>query len=152
MSIAPAITQNYPELNHAQRAIVGHLDGPVLVIAGPGSGKTYSIVLRALNLLLLKKVYPRQLALCTFTEKAAFEMRDRLATAARKVGYVGDLSELTVSTIHSFCNRVLTQHRHRTKLGHSFDTLDDLTQLLFIFEHFGEIIGQPENGLFLLRP
>lgn len=79
-------------------------------------------------------------------------MRDRLATAARKVGYVGDLSELTVSTIHSFCNRVLTQHRHRTKLGHSFDTLDDLTQLLFIFEHFGEIIGQPENGLFLLRP
>ena len=151
MSIAPAITQHYPELNDAQRAIVGHLDGPLLVIAGPGSGKTYSIVLRALNLLLLKKVHPRQLALCTFTEKAAFEMRDRLATAARKVGYSEDLSELTVSTIHSFCNRVLTQHRHRTKLGHSYDTLDDLTQLLFIFEHFGEIIGPPENGLFLRR-
>ena len=151
MSIATAITQHYPELNDAQRAIVGHLDGPVLVIAGPGSGKTYSIVLRALNLLLLEKAHPRQLALCTFTEKAAFEMRDRLATAARKVGYTGDLSELTVSTIHSFCNRVLTQHRHRTELGHSFDTLDDLTQLLFIFEHFDEIIGPPENGLFLLR-
>ena len=151
MSIAPAIAQHYPELNDAQRAIVGHLDGPVLVIAGPGSGKTYSIVLRALNLLLLEKAHPRQLVLCTFTEKAAFEMRDRLATAARKVDYVGDLSELTVSTIHSFCNRVLTQHRHRTELGHSFDTLDDLTQLLFIFEHFDEIIGPPENGLFLLR-
>ena len=151
MSIAPAITQHYPALNDAQRAIVGHLDGPLLVIAGPGSGKTYSIVLRALNLLLLEKAQPRQLVLCTFTEKAAFEMRDRLAAAARKVGYAGDLSELTVSTIHSFCNRILTQHRHRTELGHSFDTLDELTQLLFIFEHFDEIVGPPENDLFLLR-
>ena len=150
MSIAPAITQYYPALNDAQRAIVGHLDGPLLVIAGPGSGKTYSIVLRALNLLLLEKAQPRQLVLCTFTEKAAFEMRDRLAAAARKVGYTADLSELTVSTIHGFCSRILTQHRHRTELGHGFDTLDDLTQLLFIFEHFEEIIGPAENDRFLL--
>lgn len=149
MSIAPAIAEHYPALNDAQRAIVGHLDGPLLVIAGPGSGKTFSIVLRALNLLLLEKALPRQLVLCTFTEKAAFEMRDRLAAAARKVGYTNDLSELAVSTIHSFCNRVLTQHRHRTELGHSFDTLDELTQLLFVFEHFDEIIGPPENDLFL---
>ena len=151
MNIAPAISQHYPELNDAQRDIVGHLDGPLLVIAGPGSGKTYSIVLRALNLLLMEKVHPKQLALCTFTEKAAFEMRDRVATVARRVGYPGDLSELTVSTIHSFCNRILTLHRHHTELGHSFDTLDDLTQLLFIFEHFNEIIGPPRNGLFLCR-
>jgi DNA helicase-2/ATP-dependent DNA helicase PcrA len=150
VSVAPAIAQHYPALNEAQRAIVGHLDGPLLVIAGPGSGKTYSIVLRALNLLLLEKAQPRELALCTFTEKAAFEMRDRLAAAARKVGYTRDLSELTVSTIHSLCNRILTQHRHRTELGHSFDTLDELTQLLFIFEHFEEIIGPPESDLFLL--
>ena len=151
MTIAATIAQSYPELNEAQRAIVGHIDGPLLVIAGPGSGKTYSIVLRALNLLLLKKAQPRQLVLCTFTEKAAFEMRDRLAAAARKVGYGGDLSELAVSTIHSFCDRVLTQHRHRTELGHGFDTLDELTQVLFIFEHFDEIVGAPENDLFLSR-
>lgn len=149
MSIAGAIEQHYPGLNEAQRKIVGHLDSPLLVIAGPGSGKTHSIVLRALNLLLLGKAQPRQLVLCTFTEKAAFEMRDRLAAAARKVGYTSDLSELSVSTIHSFCNRVLTQHRHRTELGHSFNTLDELTQLLFIFEHFDEVIGPPVNGLFL---
>lgn len=148
MNIAPTITKHYQDLNDAQRTIVAHLDGPLLVIAGPGSGKTYSIVLRALNLLLLGKALPRQLVLCTFTEKAAFEMRDRLATAARKVGYTGDLSELTVSTIHGFCNRILLQHRHRTNLGHGFDTLDELTQLLFIFEHFDEIIGPAENGFF----
>ena len=151
MTIAAAIKEHYPQLNEAQRAIIGHLDGPLLVVAGPGSGKTYSIVLRALNLLLLEKAQPRQLVLCTFTEKAAFEMRDRLAAGARKVGYTGDLSELVVSTIHSFCNRILTQHYHRTELGHSFDTLDELTQLLFIYEHFEEIIGPPENDLCLLR-
>lgn len=151
MTIASAIAEHYPALNEAQRAIVGHVDGPLLVIAGPGSGKTYSIVLRALNLLLLEKAQPKQIVLCTFTEKAAFEMRDRLSAAARKVGYAGDLSELAVSTIHSFCNRVLTQHRHRTELGHSYDTLDELTQLLLIFEHFDEIVGPPENDLFLSK-
>lgn len=151
MSIAPAIAEHYRALNDAQRAIVGHLDGPLLVIAGPGSGKTYSIVLRALNLLLLGKAHPRQIVLCTFTEKAAFEMRDRLAAAARTVGYKGDLSELTASTIHSLSNRILSQHRHRTELGHSYDTLDELTQLLFVFEHFDEIIGSAENDQFLRR-
>jgi DNA helicase-2/ATP-dependent DNA helicase PcrA len=150
-NIAPEILGQFPDLNDAQRAIVSHLDGPLLVVAGPGSGKTHSIVLRALNLLLLGKAQPKQIVLCTFTEKAAFELRDRLAAAARNVGYSGDLSELTASTIHSFCNRVLTEHRHRTELGHNYDTLDELTQLLFVFEHFDEIIGPAQNDLFLLR-
>ena len=151
MSIAPGLLSHYPEVNDAQRAVIGHLDGPLLVIAGPGSGKTHSIVLRALNLLLLGKAEPKQVVLCTFTNKAAFEMRDRLAAAARRVGYVGDLSELSISTIHGFCNQVLAQHRHRTELGHNYETLDELTQLLFIFESFDEIIGPPEDGLFLTR-
>ena len=151
MTIAPQILEHYPDLNEAQRAVVGHIEGPILVIAGPGSGKTYSTVLRALNLLSQGNAEPKQLILCTFTEKAAFEMRDRLADAARKIGYMGDLSELTVSTIHSLCNRMLMQHRHLTPLGHSFETLDELTQLLFIFDNFEEIIGPTENDLFLGR-
>jgi DNA helicase-2/ATP-dependent DNA helicase PcrA len=149
--IASAILKHYPKLNEVQREVVGHIDGPLLVVAGPGSGKTYSIVLRALNLLLLEKAQPRQIVLCTFTEKAAYEMRDRIAAAARKIGYKGDLSELTASTIHSLCNRILTNNRHRTELGHSYDTLDELTQLLFIFEHFDEIVGPAKNNLFLHR-
>ncbi len=81
MTIAPVILEHYPDLNEAQREVVAHLDGPLLVVAGPGSGKTYSIVLRALNLLLLEKAQPEEVVLCTFTEKAAFEMRDRLSAA-----------------------------------------------------------------------
>jgi len=151
MTIAPAILNHFPDLNEPQRDVVGHVDGPLLVVAGPGSGKTYSIVLRAINLLLLKKTTPRQIVLCTFTEKAAFEMRDRLSAAAQKVGYHEDLSELRISTIHGFCNQILMAQRHRTPLGNNYDTLDDLTQLLFIFEHFDEIIGPEENGQFLAR-
>jgi len=149
--IAPSILEQYPDLNGAQREIVGHIDGPLLVVAGPGSGKTYSIVLRALNLLFLSKASPREIVLCTFTEKAAFEMRDRLSAAAQKVRYHGDLSELRVSTIHGLCNQILTRHRHRTNLGNNYETLDELTQLLFIFEHFDEIIGPQEDGLYLRR-
>jgi len=75
-------------------------------------------------------------------------MRDRLSAAAQKVEYQGDLSELRVTTIHGLCNHILTQLPHQTQLGNSYETLDELTQLLFIFEHFNEIIG-PQR---FLRP
>jgi DNA helicase II / ATP-dependent DNA helicase PcrA len=136
-------------LNPSQKDIIQHGDGPLLVIAGPGSGKTYCMILRTLNLLLCNKAQPKQIILCTYTEKAAFEMRDRFAATARKIGYENDLSEITVSTIHGLCNRMLMQQRHRTALGHNFETLDELTQLLFIFEHFDDIIGPSVNDLFL---
>ena len=149
MTIAPTLLKAYPRLNLAQRDIVGHEEGPLLVIAGPGSGKTFSLVLRTMNLLLLGKALPRELVVCTFTEKAAFELRDRISAAARKVGYVGDLSELRASTIHGLCNRLLTIHRHRTPLGSNYETLDELTQLLFIFDHFDEIVGPGIDGRYL---
>ena len=149
MSIAPALLHAYPTLNEAQRTIVSHSNGPLLIIAGPGSGKTFSLVLRAMNLLVLGKAVPRELVLCTFTEKAAFELRDRMAAAARKIGYTGDLSELKVSTIHGLCNRLLTTHRHRTPLGNNYETLEELTQLLFIFEHFETIVGPEHEGRYL---
>ena len=146
MTIAAPILSKFGAMNKSQRAIVANTDGPLLVIAGPGSGKTFSLVLRTLNLLLLKKAEPRDLVICTFTEKAAFELRDRISAAARKVGYSGDLTELRVSTIHSLCHRLLAVHRHRTVLGNNFETLDELTQLLFIFDNFDEIIGPGSDG------
>jgi len=149
VNIAPALLKEYPEINNAQRAIIRHGEGPLLVIAGPGSGKTFSLVLRALNLLLLGKTLPRELFICTFTEKAAFELRDRICAAARKIGYQEDLSELCVSTIHGLCNRLLIEYRHHTRLGSNYETLDELTQLLFIFDHFDEIIGPESDGQYL---
>lgn len=137
--IAPELLRAYPDLDAAKHEIIAHDEGPLLVIAGPGSGKTFSLVLRTVNLLLLGRAKPSELVVCTFTEKAAFELRDRIAEAARRVRYQGDLSELHVSTIHGLCNRILLEFRHHTPLGAGYDTLDELTELLFLFDHFGDI-------------
>lgn len=149
--IAEPILREFSAMNDAQRSIVAHTEGPLLVIAGPGSGKTFSLVLRTLNILLLQKARPSELVICTFTEKAAYELRDRISAAARKLGYREDLTELHVSTIHAMCHGLLAQYRHRTPLGNNFETLDELTELLFIFDNFQEIIGPETNGQFLGR-
>jgi DNA helicase-2/ATP-dependent DNA helicase PcrA len=151
VNIAAPILHAFPKINDAQRAIVGHTQGPLLVIAGPGSGKTFSLVLRTLNILHRGLAKPRELVVCTFTEKAAFELRDRISAAAQKTAYKEDLSELRASTIHGFCNQLLTQHRHRTPLGNNYETLDELTQLLFLFDNFKDIIGDGAGGKFLER-
>ncbi|MDP9476605.1 MAG: UvrD-helicase domain-containing protein [Actinomycetota bacterium] len=143
MSLAPAVERDYgAALNEEQRAVVGHSEGPLLVIAGPGSGKTFSLVLRTLNLLLSGRAEPGEIVLCTFAEKAARELEDRLSSGAAALGYDGDLSSLKVGTIHGLCNGILLDHRHRTPLGNAYETLDDLSQLLFLFEHLEEIAGE----------
>ena len=141
LGIAPEILREYPDLDAAKHKIIAHDEGPLLVIAGPGSGKTFSLVLRTVNLLLGGRAKASELIVCTFTEKAAFELRDRVSQTALKVGYHGDLTELRVGTIHSICNRILQEFRHRTPLGAGYETLDELTELLFVFDHFDEIIG-----------
>ena len=147
--IADPILQAFPTLNAAQKEAISHTEGPVLIIAGPGSGKTLVLILRTLNLLLQGLAEPSQIMLCTFTEKAAFELRDRLSLTAKKLGYTGDLSTLLVGTIHSIANDFLLDYRHYTPLGNNYEVLDDLTQLLFIYDHFDEIIGPEENGRYL---
>ncbi len=150
MAVHPQILKRYPTLNSAQKEVISNLDGPLLVIAGPGSGKTFSIVLRAMNILLLKKALPNQILLCTFTDKASLEMRDRLAESARNLRYDEDLSEMSISTIHGWCNRFIMKYRHRTELGHNYETLDEMTQLFFVNEHFDAIFGsQDAEGLYL---
>ena len=64
--IASQLEREYPAVNEAQRRVVGHAEGPLLVIAGPGSGKTFALVLRTMNLLLTGKAHPSELVLCTF--------------------------------------------------------------------------------------
>jgi len=149
--INPIIFKEYPSLNDQQREIIEHDAGPLLAIAGPGSGKTYSIVLRTINLLLNNQAKPKELIICTFTEKAAYELRDRISAAALKVGYKGDLSELHISTIHGLCNTILGTYRHRTPLGNNYEVLDELTQLLFIYENFDQIITKSDNDRYLGR-
>ena len=109
MTIAKAILSLQPGLDDQQLTVVAHQLGPALVLAGPGSGKTASLSWRALNLLLLGRVAPQNLLLCTFTRAAAREMRQRLTASAQVVGYQGDISAVRVTTVHGLCLQVLSK-------------------------------------------
>lgn len=132
-------------LNAQQQAIVVHKQGPLRVIAGPGSGKTRSITLLAMNLLLCKDAEPSEIVLCTYTEKAARELQDRLAAIAESVNYTGDLTQMRVGTIHGICQQLISEYPHRVELGNTYETLDEFSQQLFIFEHMTEICKYSEG-------
>ncbi len=136
--IASLLDSAYP-LNEKQRAIVSHQKGPLLIIAGPGSGKTQSLTLRAMNLLLCGHAQPDELVLCTYTEKAAYEMQDRIIDMAKKTKYTGDLFQLKIDTIHGLCNHFIRKHLRYTPLDDNYETLDEFSQQLFIFDHLDEI-------------
>jgi DNA helicase-2/ATP-dependent DNA helicase PcrA len=139
-------------LDDAQREAVATTEGPVLLIAGPGAGKTLTLVRRALHILTAGLAEPHEVVLCTFTEKAALELRDRLRASAIDAGYAGDLSSLRTGTIHSVCNEFVDRYRHLTPLGDGYEVLDELTQALFLFEHFDKIIGAANDvGRYLGR-
>ena len=99
----PTIEEILKKLNPAQLAPVKETEGAVLVIAGAGSGKTRVLTSRIAYLILEKGVSPSNILAITFTNKAANEMKERLAR------FVGDIGGMWVSTIHSMCVRILRQ-------------------------------------------
>ncbi len=95
----------YKKLNDDQKAAVDYIDGPLLVIAGPGTGKTQLLSLRAANILKLTDTLPDNILCLTFTEVGAKEMRDRLI---KMIG--DDAYKITISTYHSFGSEIIRQY------------------------------------------
>ncbi|MDP3851495.1 MAG: UvrD-helicase domain-containing protein [Luteolibacter sp.] len=93
---------SFDSLNQAQRQAVAALDGPVMILAGAGTGKTRTVTCRIAHM-LEKKIPPGQILAVTFTNKAAAEMRDRIGGMVSKKA----ASEMTVCTFHSLCVRLL---------------------------------------------
>ena len=125
-SFAPAADANDPllaGLTEPQREAVTHVDGPMLVLAGPGSGKTRVITSRVAHLVTRVGIPPWQVLAITFTNKAAGEMHARTAELVTD----RQARALTVCTFHSLCARVLRQFAERLDLppGYSiYDTTD----------------------------
>ncbi|MEZ4302626.1 MAG: UvrD-helicase domain-containing protein [Polyangiaceae bacterium] len=112
------------ELNEPQAAAVAHAEGPLLVFAGAGSGKTRVIVYRIASLLAVHRVPPYRILAVTFTNKAAGEMKHRLT------GLVGDdlTRDLWVGTFHSVCARLLRRYHDAAGLSRNFVIYDDSDQ------------------------
>ena len=114
-------------LNPMQREAVTTIDGPLLINAGPGSGKTRVITHRIAYLVRDCGVYPYRIAAVTFTNKAAREMRDRLRPLLGE-----DAERLTVATFHAFCATVLRSAGDRIGLDRSFVIYDDTDQIAIV--------------------
>ena len=114
-------------LNPGQKEAVETIDGPLLIIAGPGSGKTRVITHRIAYLVRVCGISPYRILAMTFTNKAAREMRDRLQ---RLVGTHAE--SLTVGTFHSFCAQLLRREGGQIGLSSSFTIYDADDQLSLI--------------------
>ena len=141
MTIAPAIFSHRPPVDPEQLAVIAHEAGPMLVIAGPGSGKTAALCLRSANLLLTRRVEPEHLLLCTFTRAAAREMRQRLTAIARAGGYAGDLSRVRTTTIHGLCHWLLSACAEGARASQSSRIVNAREQLDLMSLHFHRIFG-----------
>lgn len=92
----------YASLNDAQRQAVDTIDGPVMVIAGPGTGKTQILATRVLNILRQTDAKPEEILCLTYTEAAAHNMRQRLASFMGSAAY-----KVHVHTFHGLCNKII---------------------------------------------
>lgn len=115
-------------LNSAQQRAVAHLEGPLLILAGAGSGKTKTITHRVARIARSGKADPHQILAVTFTNKAAGEMRERLATLL----FPEEAARVWTMTFHALCVRILRRSAHLVGYPSNFTILDpsDVRRLL----------------------
>lgn len=126
-------------LNDDQRQAVEHgFAQPLWIIAGPGTGKTHTLVWLVLKRILVDGVSPEQIILTTFTRKAAAELQSRLLVSRQRLVDAGvseaesiDISRITLGTLHAICSRVLQDQRYEPTLRIRV-LEDDLAQQFFL--------------------
>ena len=123
------------ELNEKQQQAAAHTDGAILVVAGPGTGKTNVITHRIAHLIRNRQVVPQQIFAVTFTNKAAQEMLDRIKEL---LGTTQGL-EVRIHTFHAFCVRLLREHAEEIGLGRNFAIFSQETQDEVLIECLREL-------------
>ncbi len=127
-----------PVPNPQQQKAIRTTEGPLLIIAGPGSGKTFTLVER-INLLISQKgIPPESLFVATFTEKAAAELISRISLKLDSAKITANLNEMYIGTFHSICLRFLEEHRRFTRLARNFTLLDQFDQQYFLYQRLSD--------------
>ncbi len=140
------------KLNKAQKSAVEYIDGPLLIVAGAGTGKTTVITEKIAYLLTKKKAPPKSILALTFTEKAAKEMQNRVDVML-DIGY----SDLHISTFHAFCQELLEQFGLDIGLPNRFKVLTETDAWLLVREHLYDFpvdyyrpLGNPDKFIHAL--
>lgn len=153
MSTFPTTTNS--RLNNEQQKAVLTTEGPVLIIAGPGSGKTFTLVERICYLIQEKQISADNILVATFTEKAAQELITRISNRLLDEGLSINLNEMYIGTLHSICLRILEEHREFTRLKNNYTLMDQFDQQYFLYQHIYDyqsidnsdlIIGNPQTS------
>ncbi len=122
------------ELDDEQRAAIEHGDGPLMIVAGAGTGKTTVIARRIAHLITSKRARPSQILALAYNEKAAAEMQERVDLLV-PYGY----ADVTICTFHAFGNDVLAAHGVEIGMSPGFTVLDKTAQCLFLAERLGDL-------------
>lgn len=124
--------------NSQQQKAIEHIDGPLLIIAGPGSGKTFTLVERVVNLIQNHGIEPEALLVVTFTEKAAQELTTRLSNRLLELGIDFNINEMFLGTFHSICLKIIEDYREFTRLKRSFVLMDQFDQQYFLYQNLNK--------------
>lgn len=130
----PVYTQRYQQLNEQQRRAVDHIDGPLLIIAGPGTGKTELLSMRAATILERTDTLASSILCLTFTDSGAAAMRQRLSDI---IG--ADAYKVAIHTFHSFGSEIMNQHAEYFFRGAQFKPADELVQYEIVRGIFDEL-------------
>lgn len=139
------------KLDPKKQQIIDHMDGPLLVIAGPGAGKTTAMVERIVNM-LKKGVKPESMMVSTFTEKAARELITRVSDRLVENG-LGDkvsLNEMYIGTMHSIFLRLLKDYAEYTDLAKNYKMMDEFDQMFLVYDNWKEF--EQIDGMETLSP
>lgn len=127
---------NQPASKEQQAAITAK--GPHLVLAGPGTGKTFVIIKRVIHLIKNEQVSPLNIMVVTYTVKAANELKTRLSDECRQEGLDVNLNEMYIGTFHHICRRLLKEYSSYNDVAKCFMETDQFEELYLVYEHFDE--------------
>ena len=131
---------DFGNTNDAQKEAITTVKGPLLIIAGPGTGKTYTLVKRTIYMITEEKIAPESIMIVTFTEKAAKELITRITNELDKLNLYVNINDMFIGTFHSICLRLLKENIDYTSLRKSFKIIDDFEQQYLVYQNLNKFL------------